>query len=481
MTKYISQQRLQNALTNIGLWRTGVPSQASAHLFPFLALINGGVKKGQPTVYGERNDKTFCDEHFRVEGNEELPYFDPIKLERRIPTWPHSSVSTLRKNTFARRWNAGEFTLIDGVDNWRLMDNFSDILRSKMLTLQGQVTRPNVLDVAAWLLKYEAFEDSDDARSIEQKFLENYPIEDSDYQQLFEFRDEDVSNLFSDTPLTPMIVSEVVDSFTAATPEILSSRPKTDRSVLTDEDPILSEVHHLLAIQTSGIIFRGCPGTGKTWYAWNIALSLTNNKPDHITRVQFHSSFGYEDFVEGYRPAEDSKSGFKIENRKFLVAVDAANKQPDETFVFIVDEINRGDPSRIFGEVLTYIEHDWRGMSFSTPFSGQTVSIPKNLILLATMNPHDRSVTPLDMALFRRFDHVDITPSAEQVENFLLDAGMLAPQASLVTAWFDSLQNLLPDGIGHTYFVNVRDMQQLTTVWRYRILPFCQAVLEFDK
>jgi 5-methylcytosine-specific restriction protein B len=108
------------------------------------------------------------------------------------------------------------------------------------------------------------------------------------------------------------------------------------------------------------------------------------------------------------------------------------------------------------------------------------MSIPKNLVIIATMNPHDRSITQLDMALLRRFDHVDVQPSVEQASAFLQKAGMGNSEADLVLEWFEKLQQLLPFGIGHAYMLGVGDVAKLGLVWRYRILPFCENILEFE-
>lgn len=245
-----------------------------------------------------------------------------------------------------------------------------------------------------------------------------------------------------------------------------------------EDDPILGEVNALAALGTSGVILRGPPGTGKSWYAEQIALTLTRGARDRIYRVQFHPTYSYEDFFDGYVPSEETKSGFKIEGKVFRRAIEHAAKTSD-LVVLVIDEVNRGDTSRIFGESLTYIEQGWREVAFSPRFGGET-RVPKNLFVIGTMNPHDRSITQLDMALLRRFDHVDIDPSPELVSQFLTSAGMPPDRARLVVDWFSTLQRLMPFGVGHTFFRGVSDEGELGLVWRYRILPFCKAILEFE-
>ena len=96
--------------------------------------------------------------------------------------------------------------------------------------------------------------------------------------------------------------------------------------------------------------------------------------------MQFHPSLGYEDFVEGHSPSEEAKSGFTIIPKRFIKAIEVACCDMSRPFVFIIDEINRGDPARIFGELLTYIEAGWRDTKFPLPYSGGSIAVPRNLI-----------------------------------------------------------------------------------------------------
>ena len=147
----------------------------------------------------------------------------------------------------------------------------------------------------------------------------------------------------------------------------------------------------------------------------------------------------------------------------------------------VVDEINRGDPARVFGELLTYIEQTYRGESFTLPFSGRLFSVPDNLILVGTMNPHDRSVAQVDAAFVRRFDQIEISPSREVAQQLLEEASGLAPsQIEEIGKWFETVQVLVPFGVGHSYFVDVKSVEDLKLVWRHRMKPAADQAIELN-
>lgn len=486
MPLYVKETRLREAIVRLSDWKGQVQSQAINHLFPFLGLISKGVGADAFKKYEEHDDLEFFDHYFDVKEKSEKPYFDPLNRKFRIKTHPHSNVATLRKNTFENRWNAASSERRSDGTYWKLADNADTILAERALTRAGVTRRANVIDLAVWLFRTHEFPDGATSDDILALFRNRFPMPDAMFDRLFEYVPEDTEHLFNNSPLSTGDVARVTSELVVDEEKIkrylepsASESEREMKSALEDDDPILSEVRALIALGSSGMILRGAPGTSKSWYAWNIALSLTNNQPDKICRVQFHPSYGYEDFVEGYLPNEESRSGFSVEKRIFLDVVKRATES-QEIYVFVIDEINRGDTSRIFGELLTYIEDGWRDVPFLAKLSGEEVKIPKNLVLLATMNPHDRSVTQLDMALLRRFDHIDIAPSTERAAQFMLDSGMPVVDANMIAEWFGKLQALLPFGLGHAYFRNVGDIGRLGLVWRYRILPFCESILEFD-
>ena len=166
------------------------------------------------------------------------------------------------------------------------------------------------------------------------------------------------------------------------------------------------------------LVLQGPPGTGKTWLARRLGYALAGAKdPDRVMAVQFQPSLSYEDFVRGWRPyaGEDGKGGLRLADGAFLECVSKALKQPDDVFVLVIEEINRGNPAQILGELLTLLEADKRipgeALRLAYPRDpDERVYIPPNLHVIGTMNLADRSLALVDLALRRRFAFRTLTP-----------------------------------------------------------------------
>ncbi len=166
------------------------------------------------------------------------------------------------------------------------------------------------------------------------------------------------------------------------------------------------------------LILQGPPGTGKTWLAKRLAYVLLGSKDREAVRsrlrvVQFHPSLAYEDFVRGWRPAGDGK--LALVDGILMEAIEAAKSEPDRPLVLVVEEINRGNPAQIFGEMLTLMENTKRGPAEAIELAyrrsaGERVYMPENLFIIGTMNVADRSLAIVDLAFRRRFAFVDLEP-----------------------------------------------------------------------
>jgi len=492
MAKWIQAPRVRAAIEALAQWRGRAKSQAAMHLWPLLALLEKGCNTSDFVCFTHSDESDFWDRYGRLPGEQrgrsdanghsQGYYVDPLVESMKPADYPHRGPWSIRIRTFLNSWRVAERPS-DDETKWRLSGTFADVFVSKALQRNDVIHRVPVVDLAVWLFREREFPDNATDKSLEKLFQETFRLTETDYDKIFEFVAESPGAIFAGTrPSDEEYLAAIEQALVRQDAEIpepaaLYGDDSSKRSLLEENDLVLQQVQKLIALGTSGIIFHGCPGTSKTWYAKQIARQLVADVA-HIYQTQFHPSFGYEDFVEGYRPDESSKSGFKVVDKVFLEACEIA-KRVSTPVVFIIDEINRGDPARVFGELLTYIEYGYRNEPFRRAYSGNEASVPTNLLILGTMNQTDRSITQLDLALFRRFDHVDLEPSSEAVQKFLEASGGFTPdQIDRVVKWFESLQRILP--IGHTYFKDARTPEQIHMIWQYRMKPYCTAVLELE-
>lgn len=214
------------------------------------------------------------------------------------------------------------------------------------------------------------------------------------------------------------------------------------------------------------LILQGPPGTGKTWLAKRLAKALIDSKSpsdEQLRVVQFHPALSYEDFVRGYRPGGDGK--LTLTDGVFLQVVEAARFQPDVDHVLILEEINRGNPAQVLGEILTLIESSKRNkeaaMELAYPRrAGERVYVPENLYVIGTMNVADRSLALVDLALRRRFAFVNLVPGLNAAwEQWCLAKGMDAASIAHIRSEIEALnQEISQDSalgaqfqIGHSY------------------------------
>lgn len=263
-------------------------------------------------------------------------------------------------------------------------------------------------------------------------------------------------------------------------------KEKPDTLPLDNDDPLLRSVEELIEAGHRSFLFLGPPGTGKTYFAHRVAASIVESPEDQVEVVQFHQSFSYDDFVEGYIPtpasSESSRSPFTLKPKVFRRICERAQDNPDKLYVLVIDELNRGDSSRIFGELLTYIEDAYREKKFTLAYSGIEFAVPKNLVVLATMNPFDHSVADLDAALDRRFSKFSFDPDRAVISEHLNEAGCSEAFSEAVLSLFDDLQKFAPyGGLGHAFFLNVSDVPSLRRVWSHQLKFLFQRIFWDDE
>ena len=251
------------------------------------------------------------------------------------------------------------------------------------------------------------------------------------------------------------------------------------RDVYMDEEAY--EILAGLIRAKKNVILQGAPGVGKTFAAKRLAYSMMGVKDqERVMMIQFHQSYSYEDFIMGFRPSE---KGFELKKGAFYNFCKKAEIDSDNDYFFIIDEINRGNLSKIFGELFMLIESDKRGIQLQLLYSDEKFAVPRNVYIIGMMNTADRSLAMLDYALRRRFAFFEMRPGF-QTEGFRdYRMGLENEKFNKLIHTVEMLNNSISDDeslgdgfcIGHSYFCNLSEDtitdRTLSGIVEYELIP----------
>ena len=262
-----------------------------------------------------------------------------------------------------------------------------------------------------------------------------------------------------------------------------------DKPFISEEK--FDEIVELL-FRKKNIILQGAPGVGKTFLARKIAYQLIGQmKDENIETVQFHQSYSYEDFMQGIRPTTSGE--FKVRNGIFYNFCERAKEKPEETFVFIIDEINRGNLSKIFGEMMMLIESDKRSPRYALKLTYSEADspkfyVPENVYIIGCMNTADRSIAIVDYALRRRFAFCPIEPELSESFKAFLCSELSKEFVEKICNKLNRVNTIIRESsslgkgleIGHSYFCRISSVDDEEEWWRsickYELFPYLQEI-----
>ncbi len=368
------------------------------------------------------------------------------------------------------------FTCLEGT-NWAGDPGYR-IQLSSFIKLENEITREEIFSYRSELLDIRESNSNlfytKGMTLTEGGYLTSAPIElVSIFNRIYFQKTGSDLPLLDKSLLDKLPISEslMIYSIEDAVSELLISRE--------DFEEMLESLH-----SKKNLILQGPPGTGKSFVAKKLAYALLDFKDDsRIESVQFHQSFSYEDFIQGFRPKKDG-SGFMLKDGVFFRFCKKALLDPTRPYVFIIDEINRGNLSKIFGEVMLLIETDKRGPEWavSLTYSDESASkfhIPANVHILGMMNTADRSLAIVDYALRRRFAFKDVMPGFDSdkfgplLESKGVEQIVISAIQNKMAALNKEIESSVDLGrgftIGHSFFVPFQNVTD-SKIWYDRVI-----------
>ncbi|MBR1688464.1 MAG: AAA family ATPase [Prevotella sp.] len=427
----------------------------------------GSIKGGSSSKFGIYQYASEPKSKNKLDSDDTYAWYSLYEEKTAQTAYEKVRTAIVRIATYARN---GEFKKIDDITV------FGDVYKWKIAFLYSNLSLIPIYR-REWLAQIASSMGMKTAEHASISELQAFLMSKKGDTDLFAYYDHWLAAL--KTSESPM--ADIVDEENSHPEGMLKpAYSKTDflgEVYLSDAD--FDRLHRLLLCKKN-VILQGAPGVGKTFAAKRLAYAMMGEKDDErVEMVQFHQNYTYEDFIMGYKPTENG--GFTIKTGLFYKFCKRAADDTDNPYFFIIDEINRGNLSKIFGELLMLIENGYRNKSVKLAYNGESFYVPDNLYIIGMMNTADRSLAMIDYALRRRFSFFDMRPAFDS-------AGFIAYQKSLANKKFDDVieavkqineairkDDSLGSGfcIGHSYFCNQTtcDEAWLSDVVDYDLTP----------
>ncbi len=344
------------------------------------------------------------------------------------------------------------FLRLEGFTDTKLSKTIGLFLKLKTLIIEMR----NLIEIPKEIGKLDALEYLDLSDSYDIKYL---PIELKSLNNL-----EDLNLEYT------KISKEEIGKFASCFPKLtgLNGNPYFQTQIDKPREGIKSLHNKLMATYSKGTntIYYGVAGVGKTYKMEELKQDF-----DHSVMITFHQSYGYEEFMEGLRASSNEGSiSYDVRDGIFKKLCNEAKDNPQKSYAIFIDEINRGNISKIFGEFITLIEVSKRDkIEIELPYSGELFTVPFNVSIIGTMNTADRSITPIDTALRRRFNFIEIVPNSsllsKDIEGINLQEMLKAMNARI--EYLYDREHI----IGHAYLIEVKNFKQLQKAMQENIIP----------